>query len=72
MMRGIPAAGLGLALARDGSSVHPVAGVHVPHLSLGSLRATLQCFARAATHALRSAPLVLLLAIKSKPASCPS
>ena len=55
MLRGIPAAGPGLALARDDSSVHPVAGVHVPHLSLGSLRAVLQRFARAATHALRSA-----------------
>jgi hypothetical protein len=55
MMRAIPAAGPGLTPARDGSSVHPVADVHVPHLSLGSLRAVLQRFARAATHALRSA-----------------
>ena len=55
MMRGMTAAGPGLVLAREGTVVHPAPGVHVPHLSLGSLRAVLQRFARAATHALRSA-----------------
>ena len=55
MLRGMAAAGPGLELAREGRVVHPAPGVHVPHLSLGSLRAVLQRFARAATHALRSA-----------------
>ncbi len=55
MMRGMTAAGPGLVLAREGTVVQPAPGVHVPHLSLGSLRAVLQRFARAATHALRSA-----------------
>ena len=54
MMRGMTTAGPGLVLAREGAVVQPAPGVHVPHLSLGSLRAILQRFARAATHAIRS------------------
>ena len=54
MMRGMASAGPGLVLAREGAVVQPAPGVHVPHLSLGSLRAVLQRFARAATHAMRS------------------
>ena len=52
MMRRVPVAGPGLQLTRDGTAVVPIAGVHVPHLSPGSLHSLLQSFAAAATDAL--------------------
>ena len=56
MLRGAPAPGPGLRLSQDGTAVVVAAGVHVPHLSPGSLKSLLQRFATAATDALQCAP----------------